>query len=462
MPFEAWQVSNVYTFRSNAKEALGGIARLATAAADALEKLDSRISITNAAMMESAEGASLLRGELGGISRGYSSISAAATGAATRVTSASNAMRASMAEVGSAASIAQAKVAAFYRTAGIGPSLGGRVAAGAGNAGIVGGLAAAVTLGVGIDQSAKTQQLLSAMSVQTGRSQASLAAEYMPIVLAAGNRTGMSAENVLGIAREVSGVIKDPRELRQSLLGTGGKGGIFDLVSVLTKTGVSSDSPTDISRLVIRADHILNAYTAKDQAYVNDRLYRSAVGSHMELGPLVTQLGYFGETFRLARGRPAAAGDILSLAQLGYWGVGTGKWGAGFGQILNSILSPTKAALPRLIDLGVLDKHGRPTRTTVDANGSFTPIAMIRELRENLHNRRDRVLPQRDTREEAHCLSCRRPRHRHDRPLGFRRRAAYRRERTSPACLRRGSDAALERRATRHSSVVYGTESRAG
>jgi hypothetical protein len=238
-------------------------------------------------------------------------------------------------------------------------------------------LAAAATL-AGIKSANDYTIALQRLAVQTGRTVDAIDAQFGDLTRSAANRTGMSLPDTFSIVSEASGVIKDPAELQRVLVGTPQTGGLLDFVNVLQRGDPKSGSAEEIAKNVIAADHILNAYKQKDMARVNESLYRSVLGSHMELGPLVTQLGYFGEQFRLAAGgRPAATDDILKLAELGYWGVGRGKWGAGFGQILRTVLKPSKANVPALESLGILAPDGSLSASTQNASGEFTPLAMI-------------------------------------------------------------------------------------
>lgn len=246
------------------------------------------------------------------------------------------------------------------------------------------GVAAAATFAIGIKGAANLQQSLAQLSVQTGRTVADLDATFTKLSMAGSNRTGMSLHDAFNVTREVSGVIKDRAELQRVM----GAGGMLDFVTVLRKSGVSQSSPESIARNVITIDHILNAYREKEMAHVQDRLYRAAVGSHMDLGSLTTQVGYFGEQFRLASGnRKGAVDDIMTLAQLGYWGIGHGKWGSGFGQILRTVNRPTKAALGALTQLGIFDADGKLSSTTQNEYGEFTPMAMIAKAIERTYGR---------------------------------------------------------------------------
>jgi len=242
------------------------------------------------------------------------------------------------------------------------------------------GLAAAATAAIGIKNIDEYTKAIERLAVQSGKTMPAIDRQFGSLALSASNRTGMSLTDVLGIASQAAGVVKDPKELHAALVGTGRSGGLLDLVNVLQRSTDKPGDPNEIARNVITADHILNAYKQGDMARVNERLYRSVVGSHMELGPLVTQLGYFGEQYRLASGgRPAATEDILSLAELGYWGVGHGKWGAGFGQILRTVLKPSDKNVPALAALGMLNPDGTISSSTQNAAGQFTPMSMISE-----------------------------------------------------------------------------------
>lgn len=253
------------------------------------------------------------------------------------------------------------------------------------------GIAAAAAFAIGIKGAADLQQSIAQLAVQSGRTTASIDKQFTGLAVKASFRTGMPLADTFRVIREVSGVIKDRRELENAIVGRG-QGGILDLVTVLKRSGVSDADPSSIARNVITLDHILNAYREPEMRRVNERLYRAAVGSHMELNPLVTQVGYFGEQFRLAGGnRKGNVDDILTLAELGYWGIGHGKWGSGFGQILRQVTRLPENSLGAMAQLGVINAHiagvsknGKPkwamdgySPSTVNAHGEFTPMAMI-------------------------------------------------------------------------------------
>jgi hypothetical protein len=242
-------------------------------------------------------------------------------------------------------------------------------------------IAAAATVAIGIKTASDLQDAYSRIGVQSGKSGPAIDRMFSKTMLSASNRTGISLTDILGMGTELSGVLKDPGEVNAALDG-GGKGGIVDLVNVLKRSGASTGAPEEIAKSVVTIDHILNAYTGDAMRHVNDKLYRAVVGSHMKLSTLETQIGYFGEQFRLASGgRPAAVDDILKLSELGYWGIGKGKWGAGFGQILRSVDHPTKMSMPALKTLGILDANGKISDTTQNSKGEFTPWKMIEEAR---------------------------------------------------------------------------------
>lgn len=246
------------------------------------------------------------------------------------------------------------------------------------------GYAALATSAVGIRGAGNLQDAFTSIGAQSGRTGGSVAGQWTPTLLSVSDRTGVSMEDTIGVMREVGGVIKDQRDLIAVMSGNG-RGGIVDFANVLKKTGAAHGSLEDISKNFITLAHILNAYKGSEITGLEDKVYRAVVGSHMDLGALTTQAGYFGEQFRLASGgRKTAPEDILQLAETGYWGIGKGKWGSGFGQILRTIAHPSKKQLPYLEELGVLDSRGRYSTSTVDAKGEFTPWAMVEEARRRI------------------------------------------------------------------------------
>ena len=245
-----------------------------------------------------------------------------------------------------------------------------------------GSYAALGTAAIGVKTAADLQDAYTQIGAQSGRSGQSVQSSYSDMLLSVSKRTGVSMKDALGITSEVAGVIKDQKELRAAIAGVGSSGGIIDFVNVLKRSNVSTGSDESTAKDVITLDHILNSYTAPAMAHVQDRLYRAAVGSHMDLKPLVTQISYFGEQFRLAGGnRSTNVDDIMQLAELGYWGMGKGKWGAGFGQILRTINKPSKNNVSALKALGIMDANGKYDSSVVDAQGQFTPMAMIEHAR---------------------------------------------------------------------------------
>ncbi len=397
-----------YRFFSNARAVFQETARFAALATAALGDFDKSLKTLNATTRETMRQQALLgdafastasRAAAGfgrtataataagrDVRGAYGHMSASADLGAEAMATSARDMRVSLASVGVAAEATSARVRASYaamRTAAVGAGVGGGAAlGGAGRFGAgaatVGGFAALATLGVGLSGGADVQRALAILAVQTGRSRADLAREYLPLAILSSNRTAMSLGDTLGVVSQTAGVIKDRGELHDAIAGRGSTGGILDFVNVLKRSNVTTESPAAIAKNVIQLDHILNAYRAPEMAKVHDAVYRAVVGSKMDLGAVVTQAGYFGEQFRLASGgRPGATHDILKLAELGFWGLGHGRWGTGFGQILRTIAHPSKSQIPALEQLGVFDSSGRVAGTTANARGEFTPLAML-------------------------------------------------------------------------------------
>ena len=419
MAFEAWSVSSSFIFESNARSFFPPLLRQVeklTASIDALtasaDRAGAGVTAFGAAIRE---GSTLIRGAIGsldGIVASTDAVGSSAVANARKFVSATSALSDGITEA--AASVSDASTimnrrlglttAAANRAAaaigrvnvagrgsggsgGGGGGIGPGAAAAAGGAGRFAGaaegvgLVAALTAGIGVKVDSENQAAVNRIAGQTGRKPADVAKTFLPIAYAGTNRTGMSVSDALDVTAQVSAIIKDPKELRASIVGDGKNGGILDLVSVLKAQGVGG-SPAEIAKEVATVDHMLNAYSGPAMARVNDKLYRYVVATNGDLSKVTTQMGYFSEQYRLAGGtRPANIDDIFAAVQLGVAGIGHGKWGSGFGQILRTISRYSKEQKIPLEQLGVLDANGNLSSTTENEKGEFTPMAMINEMR---------------------------------------------------------------------------------
>jgi hypothetical protein len=234
------------------------------------------------------------------------------------------------------------------------------------------GLMAGATLFTGVKNAASMQQAINSLSIQLGKTPAQIKAQFLPLAMEINNRTARSVPEELGLIGVLSTFIKDPKKLAK----------IAPTTALLADTLLLGPQKLDFQQSAAqfgRIAHQLNVYSDRQALQaVADQYYRIATSSPDKANKLVTQLGYFGHSYRGAGVSPR---DTMNLLLWGDLAIGSGKYGAGLGRILTDLSNPSTEKYRGQIALGLRDAHGKLLAGgAVDSKGNFSPVQMLQWL----------------------------------------------------------------------------------